>query len=78
MKSLTQIKGKSDTKETMLFEYEIEAPLEQILGNSPLSELFNSLSSELNLDLIDAKIKIERKGNNITVKSLTVKGFSLL
>ncbi len=75
MKSLTQIKKKSNPKGTMIFEYEIEAPIEQILGKSPLSELFESLSQELDLDLIDAKIRIERKGNKITVKSLTVKGF---
>jgi len=75
MKDLTQIKGKSNPKGTMIFEYEIEVPVEQILGKSPLTELFDSLLHELDLGLIDTRMKIERKGNKITVKSLTVKGF---
>ncbi|RLG42208.1 MAG: hypothetical protein DRO05_01830 [Thermoproteota archaeon] len=75
MKSLTQVEGKSSPKGTMLFEYEIEAPVEHILGSSPLSELLSSLSHELDLDLIDARIRVRREGNQITVKSLVVKGF---
>ncbi|HIE23500.1 MAG TPA: hypothetical protein EYP68_04655 [Candidatus Korarchaeota archaeon] len=69
------MKGQKYSKGTMLFEYEIEAPLGEILGNSRLSDLFESLSHELDLDLIDARIEIERKEGKIVVRSLTVKGF---
>ncbi len=76
MKSLTRIRGEKVTKGTMLFEYEVEAPIGEILGESRLSDLFENLSHELDLDLIDARMRIERKEGKIIIKSLTVKGFA--
>lgn len=76
-KSLTKL-DKSDVSAqgVILFEYEIDAPLDQVVGKGPLSELFNGLLNELGMELIDVKLRIMRRKDEMVVESLVVKGFS--